>query len=68
MLGSMTRFVLNFGEKHPEKNAVSLDYGLAAIMMPSVILGSIIGAYFYIILAPPVILIVLTTIFILFAV
>ena len=64
----MTRFFLNFREKHPEKDAVSLDYGLAAVIMPSVILGSITGAYFYIILPPPIILIVLTVIFILFAI
>ena len=45
---SVTRFILNFSQKHPEKKAsVSLDYGLATIMMPTVICGSFIGAILY---------------------
>jgi len=67
LMGSMTRFVLNFNEKHPDKEAVSLDYGLAAVMLPTVVIGSILGAYFYIILPSPIILIVLTCLFIFFA-
>jgi uncharacterized membrane protein YfcA len=44
----VTRYILNFSQKHPEKKAiVSLDYGLATIMMPTVICGSFIGAILY---------------------
>ena len=42
---SVTRYILNFTQKHPEKKtSISLDYGLATIMMPTVICGSFIGA------------------------
>lgn len=30
-------------EKHPEKDAVIIDYGLATIMLPAVMMGSMIG-------------------------
>ena len=45
---SITRYALNFSQRHPEKKtSVALDYGLATIMMPTVICGSFIGAIVY---------------------
>lgn len=43
---SVTRFIVNFKQKHPEKNTVSLDYGLATVMNPTVLMGSFIGVIF----------------------
>ena len=44
---SITRFVVNFKQKHPEKKeSVSLDYGLATVMNPTVLMGSFIGVIF----------------------
>ena len=42
---TIARFILNFKEKHPEKeNVVSIDYDLVAIMMPTTLAGAQIGA------------------------
>ncbi|CDW86733.1 UNKNOWN [Stylonychia lemnae] len=40
---SLTRFIFNFKQKHPQKDVVAIDYGLASVMFPSVIFGSFIG-------------------------
>lgn len=48
MLATISRWLFNINERHPEKpNCACLDYGLANVMMPLTILGSLIGAYFY---------------------
>ncbi len=55
LLCAITRFVFFIKEKHPEKNAVVIDYGLASIMLPVVMMGSMIGVLFNIML-PSIIL------------
>lgn len=40
---SVTRYIVSLNEKHPEKNAVIIDYGLATIMLPVVMMGSMTG-------------------------
>lgn len=40
---SLGRFIYCYGEKHPEKDAVLIDYGLASIMLPIVMMGSLVG-------------------------
>ena len=40
---SVTRYVFSLHEKHPEKDGVIIDYGLASIMLPVVMMGSMIG-------------------------
>jgi uncharacterized membrane protein YfcA len=47
---SVSRYIITFKAKHPEKNAVALDYGLASVMMPTVLMGSFIGVLFNIML------------------
>jgi len=48
MVTTTSRWLFNINERHPEKpNCVCLDYGMASVMMPLTILGSMIGAYFY---------------------
>jgi uncharacterized membrane protein YfcA len=43
LICSLVRFVYNFKQMHPEKKAVSIDYGLAIVMLPTVMMGSFIG-------------------------
>ena len=44
-LTTISRFIMNFKEQHPEnKNRVSIDYDLVAIMMPTTLAGAQIGA------------------------
>ena len=41
--GALTRFILNYRLKHPEKDAVVVDYDIVMVMLPMVLLGSLIG-------------------------
>ena len=43
LICSIARFIYNFGQQHPEKKSVAIDYGLAIIMLPTVMMGSFIG-------------------------
>eukprot|EP00347_Sterkiella_histriomuscorum_P013136 403365874 len=40
---SITRYIVSINERHPERNSVVIDYNLAAIMLPIVLVGSMIG-------------------------
>lgn len=42
-LCSITRYFYTLSDKHPEKDAVIIDYGLATIMLPAVMMGSMLG-------------------------
>jgi len=49
MISTWSAYVFNFNMKHPEKpNVIMLDYNITIVMMPLVLLGSLIGAYFLI--------------------
>lgn len=44
---SITRYIVNFKQMHPEKKqVVVIDYTLASVMMPTVLAGSFIGVTF----------------------
>ena len=62
---SVARFLFNINEKHPEKDAVQIDYGLATIMLPIVMMGSMIGVLANIILPSMLLQIFLTALLIL---
>jgi uncharacterized membrane protein YfcA len=48
---SVTRYIITLNQRHPEKKTcVALDYGLASVMMPTVLMGSFIGVWFNIML------------------
>lgn len=48
---AVTRYIITKDARHPEKKAnVALDYGLASVMMPAVLMGSFIGVWFNIML------------------
>ena len=57
---SITRYIVNYKQKHPEKtNCVVIDYTLASVMMPNVLAGSFIGVTFNTILPDLLIQIIL---------
>ena len=43
--GSISRFVITLKKRHPEKDAPVIDYSLANIMLPTVLLGSLFGVF-----------------------
>ena len=59
--GSMTRFLMfSLRERHPHKDATVIDYSLASIMIPCVLLGGYIGALFNVIFPQAVLSIMMT--------
>ena len=61
MLSTLTRFFYNFNERHPEKpNACCIDYNMTNVMMPLTMLGSLIGAFIYLLFPELLITIILT--------
>ena len=61
LIASLAYFAYNFDLKNPDKpQTVAIDYGLAIVMMPLTLLGSLIGAYFYVSFPELILLIILT--------
>lgn len=58
LTGSVTRFIVTYKEKHPNKDAVCIDYGITNVMLPTVLVGSIAGVFFN--MALPAVLIQIT--------
>ena len=50
VIGSITRFVSILKTKHPEKDAVLIEYGLTNVMLPCVLIGSNLGVFFNLIM------------------
>ena len=50
LMGSLTRFIMTINKRHPEKNATVIDYSLANIMLPAVLVGSLFGVFINLIL------------------
>jgi len=44
--GSVARFIATRNQRHPDKDATCIDYGISNIMMPLVLTGSNVGVYF----------------------
>ena len=43
LAGSVARFIMTINDRHPEKDAIIIDYGIVIVMMPLVLVGSYIG-------------------------
>ena len=56
----LARYLQTLKWKHPEKDAVVIDYNIATIMMPTVLIGSFIGAFLNVALPVIVIIVCLT--------
>lgn len=63
-LGSVARFIINFKQKHPKKNAKAIDYGIVMVMLPMILLGNLIGVKINKMLPDPILLGILTIIMI----
>lgn len=50
IINSFARFLQTLKDKHPEKDSCIIDYNLATIMMPTLLIGSFVGAFFNVIL------------------
>ena len=57
--GCVTRYIRNFNNKHPLKDATAIDYGIVTCQMPLVMLGTFIGVQINEILAETLVFILL---------
>ena len=60
--GSVARFIYSWNQRHPDKDATMIDYGIVIVMMPLVLLGSFVGVLLNIILPPIILSSILTVI------
>ena len=58
---SIVKFIMSLRQKHPHKEAVVIDYGLATVMLPTVLMGSMIGVFVNVILPEFYLQVVLTS-------
>jgi uncharacterized membrane protein YfcA len=65
LTGSITRYMITLGDRHPDKDATCIEYGLANVMLPTVLVGSISGVLFNMLL-PSLVLQILLTVLLLF--
>ena len=61
MVVGIVRHVQTLNHKHPEKDAVLIDYSVAIVIMPTVLVSSYIGAKLNILL-PTIIILIFGTI------
>jgi uncharacterized membrane protein YfcA len=50
LLASISRYIYNIKDRHPEKDAVCFDYGIAIVMLPTVMMGSFLGVLLNVVL------------------
>jgi uncharacterized membrane protein len=58
--GAITSFCLNFGQLHPKRKAISIDYNIPYLMVPLLLFGTMVGISLNKVLPPWIILINLT--------
>lgn len=66
--GSLARFILNYRQRHPHKDAKSIDYSIVMVMLPMVLLGSTIGVQANTVLPELILLIGMTTLIVFIAI
>lgn len=60
LMGSIARFITGTNARHPEKDAVIIDYGIVIVMMPLVLCGSFVGVLANFAMPPLLLCIMLT--------
>lgn len=60
LTGSLTAFLMGLRNKHPFRDAISIDYNLVILILPTVIFGTMIGVTLNKILSPILILVILS--------
>ena len=68
LIGAVTRFVVNLGQMHPNGHSVSIDYSIASVMLPTVLIGSLIGVYVNMLFPSPILLTILTIVLLLLSI
>lgn len=68
LTGSLCRYAITINERHPDKDATCIEYGLANVMLPTVLIGSITGVLFNLMLPALVLQILLTTLLLFLAI
>ena len=67
-MASIAKVGLSLRSKHPEKDTVIIDYGLASVMLPTVLIGSLFGVFINVIFPAVILNSILTLILILLAI
>lgn len=60
LTGSLARYIITINARHPHKDAPVIDYGIANVMLPTVLIGSLVGVFLNIILPALILQICLT--------
>lgn len=60
LTGSLTAMLMGLKNKHPFREAISIDYNLVILILPVVIFGTMIGVTLNKVLSPILILLILT--------
>ena len=59
-MGGITRYLSQIKQRHPEKDAVCIDYSIASVMLPAALLGALVGVELKVLFPSSVILLLLT--------
>ena len=59
-MGGITRYLTQTKQRHPEKDAVCIDYSIASVMLPAALLGTLVGVELNVLFPSSVILLLLT--------
>lgn len=62
LTGSIARYIMTFNKRHPFKDAPIIDYNLANIMLPTVLVGSLCGVFINLLLPSAILLGLLTAV------
>ena len=65
LTGSVGRYFITLSKRHPNKDATCIDYSLSNVMLPTVLVGSVTGVFFNLLL-PAIILQICLTLLLLF--
>ena len=58
--GSICRYIITINHRHPHKDATCIEYGLSNVMLPMVLIGSLTGVIFNMLLPSVILQICLT--------
>ena len=50
LIGSIARYFITINKRHPHKDATVIDYAISNILLPTVLIGSLVGVFLNIIL------------------
>lgn len=64
LTGALTAFIMGINNKNPNRNAPAIDYNIAIVIIPMVLLGTMLGVTLNKIFPPWIILVCLTIILI----